>query len=286
MKPTIDFHSHSTCSDGSLDPESLVTRAFQKGVTHFALTDHDTVSGVAQAASVARRYDIKFYSGIELSCVWEGMTVHIVGLGFDLFSDVMVNACESQQKVRIERAEIIGERLHRKYKMSGVLELACEKSGNHAPGRPHFAASMVELGYVSDHSQAFRKYLGSGKPGDVRSLWPDLQTVVRWVVEAGGVAVIAHPRKYKITMSKLRRLVVDFTDAGGRGIEVVTSGQKQGETGLLSDLCRQYELLASQGSDFHHPGANWCELGQNLSIPSGVPLVVDHIRSMTSEPGG
>ncbi|PIE44407.1 MAG: phosphatase [Gammaproteobacteria bacterium] len=280
MSPIIDLHSHSTCSDGVLDPESLVIRAFQKGVSHFALTDHDTMSGIDLAAKTAKQHDIKFYSGIELSCVWAGMTIHILGLGFDTFSEVMTKACDDQKNARANRAEIIDERLRHKCKMTGVLELAREHSGHDVPGRPHFAEAMVELGYVANTSVAFSQYLGSGKLGDVKSLWPDLQTVVEWVTAAGGVAVIAHPRKYKMTTSKLRRLIVDFIAAGGQAIEVVTSGQKQGDTGLLVELCRQYELLASLGSDFHFPGANWCELGRNLPIPAGVDLVCNHIQPM------
>jgi len=161
--------------------------------------------------------------------------------------------------------------------MSNVLTVARQHSGNDEPGRPHFASAMVELGYVKSPSHAFNKYLGNGKLGDVKSLWPSLSTVVQWVLQSGGVAVIAHPRKYRMTMSKLRRLITDFIAVGGQGIEVCTSGQKQGEIGLLADLCGQYSLMASQGSDFHFPGTSWCELGRNLSIPRGVPLVLDHI---------
>jgi predicted metal-dependent phosphoesterase TrpH len=131
---------------------------------------------------------------------------------------------------------------------------------------------------VKDSAQAFKRYLGAGKPGDVRAFWPDLTEVVQWITDAGGIAVLAHPRKYKLTATKLRNLVHDFIRAGGRSIEVSTSGQSSGDLGFLAELCRRQELLASQGSDFHFPGAPWCELGHIMKMPDGLEPVWHYFR--------
>ncbi len=155
-------------------------------------------------------------------------------------------------------------------KEKGCIRAAIEISQGHAPGRPHIALAMVDKGYVSSVSIAFKKYLGSGKVGDVKSLWPSIEEVVKWITDAGGNAVIAHPRKYNMTVTKLRRLIEDFAEAGGEGLEVITSGQKQGEIGLLTDLCLRYGLKGSLGSDFHSPTQTWVNLGAIPKLPQSV----------------
>jgi 3',5'-nucleoside bisphosphate phosphatase len=143
---------------------------------------------------------------------------------------------------------------------------------------------LVEEGVVKDIAQAFKRYLGAGKAGDVKGFWPELPEVVRWITEAGGVAVLAHPRKYKLTATKLRALVADFRQAGGRSIEVSTSGQSSGDLGFLAELCRRENLLASQGSDFHFPGAPWCELGVIMKMPDGLEPVWHHFKQPAGVP--
>lgn len=265
----IDLHCHSTSSDGTLTPVELVSLAHKRGVKHLALTDHDTVSGLSDAIQCGINSGVNIISGVEFSALWDGLNIHILGLNFDYNSEVIKKAVARQEANRFSRALTISERLHKKG-FEGLYEAALEKSRGQAPGRPHVALAMVEKGYVSNVSTAFKKYLGSGKVGDVKSLWPSVNEVVNWITDAGGSAVIAHPRKYKMTVTKLRRLIEDFVEAGGEGLEVITSGQKQGEIGLLADLCVRYGLKGSVGSDFHSPSQTWVNLGAIPKLPKSV----------------
>lgn len=258
-------------------------RAREKGVSHLALTDHDTIAGIGEASEAAKEAGITLIAGTELSCVWKSHTIHIVGLDFDTADDHLRQALERQNNNRWSRARMIAEKLA-KLKIEDLLEKATGKAGGDVPGRPHFARVLVEEGAVKDVAQAFKRYLGSGKAGDVKGFWPELPEVIRWINEAGGIAVLAHPRKYKLTTTKLRSLVGDFRHAGGRGIEVSTSGQSSGDLGFLAELCRRENLLASQGSDFHFPGAPWCELGSIMKMPDGLEPVWHHFKQPAGVP--
>ena len=277
----IDLHCHSTASDGALPPPDLVRRAADKGVTHLALTDHDTVAGLAEARAEAAASGVRLISGTELSCVWKTQTIHIVGLDFDPDNPAFREALARQHENRWGRARMIVERLQ-KTGVTNLLEKATLVSGGDVPGRPHFARVLVNEGKVKDVAQAFKRYLGAGKPGDVKAFWPELAEVVEWITAANGIAVLAHPRKYRMTATRLRSLVHDFMRAGGRSIEVSTSGQSSGDLGFLAELCRRQELLASQGSDFHFPGAPWCELGNIVKMPDGLEPVWHHFREPVS----
>lgn len=276
----IDLHCHSTASDGALSPTDLLARAHERGVTHLALTDHDTLDGLAEASAAAARHGVTLISGIELSCVWQKHTIHIVGLDMDLADARFQERVAEQQANRWKRAAAITEKLLKVVKgcPEDIQERATALAGGDVPGRPHYARVLMEDGLVSDFGAAFKKYLGAGKPGDVKAFWPELPDVVRWIVEAGGIAVVAHPTKYKLTATKLRALVKDFQDAGGQGIEVLTSGQGAGDLGFLSELCRRNGLWASRGSDFHVPGPDWCELGKIPSLPADLVPVWRHFR--------
>lgn len=219
----IDLHCHSTASDGALSPAALVERATGRGVTHLALTDHDTIAGLAEAEAAAQAQGIILIPGVELSCLWKSRTIHIVGLDFDPGQAGFRQALEQQNENRWARARMIADRLG-KLGVDGLLDKASEAAGGDVPGRPHFAQVLTEAGVVRNAAQAFKRYLGNGKPGDVKAFWPELPEVVRWITEAGGVAVLAHPRKYQLTATKLRELTADFRRAGGQAIEVSTSG--------------------------------------------------------------
>lgn len=279
----IDLHCHSTASDGALPPEDLVRRAGEKGVTHLALTDHDTISGLREAGMAARAVGISLVAGTELSCLWKSHTIHIVGLDFDTSDEHLNAALERQNENRWRRARTIAEKLA-KLKIDDMVGKATFKAGGDVPGRPHFARVLVEEGVVKNSAQAFKRYLGTGKAGDVKGFWPSLEEVVQWIVGAGGIAVLAHPRKYKLTATKLRALTGDFRQAGGRAIEVSTSGQSSGDLGFLAELCRRENLLASQGSDFHFPGAPWCELGSIMKMPEGLEPVWHHFKQPVGVP--
>ncbi|MDO6440699.1 PHP domain-containing protein [Marinobacter sp. 2_MG-2023] len=275
----IDLHCHSTASDGALTPTELVVRAADQKVTHLALTDHDTIDGLEEAQAAAEANGVVLVPGIELSCLWRSHTIHIVGLDFDISNTHFLEALKQQNRNRWARAAMIAERLN-KLAIPDLLDRAVAESGGDVPGRPHFAKVMVEAGIVKNAAQAFKRYLGSGKVGDVKAYWPELQEVVQWINSAGGLAVLAHPRKYQLTATKLRDLVADFRRAGGQSIEVSTSGQSSGDLGFLAELCRREKLLASQGSDFHFPGGPWCELGRIMKMPDGLEPVWHHFRQV------
>jgi len=276
-KPCIDLHCHSTASDGALTPMDLVARAREKGVTHLALTDHDTIDGLAAARAAADTAGLALINGIELSCVWRGNTIHIVGLDFDHSDPDFLALLEQQNDNRWQRARLIADKLSR-LKVEDLLGKATQHAGGDVPGRPHFARVLMDEGVVTRMDMAFKRYLGAGKPGDVKACWPELAEVVQWIESAGGISVLAHPRKYKMTATKLRQLTADFMAAGGRGIEVSVSGQSSGDLGFVAELARRQGLLASQGSDFHFPGAAWCELGRIEKMPEGLEPVWHHFR--------
>jgi hypothetical protein len=276
-KPCIDLHCHSTASDGALTPEDLVARASEQGVSHLALTDHDTIAGLAQARARGQELGLSLISGVELSCVWRSHTIHVVGLDFDEADPAFLKALARQNDNRWQRARLIADKLAR-LKVDGLLEKAIALAGGDVPGRPHFAQVLVEAEVVPKTAHAFKRHLGSGKPGDVKACWPELSEVVQWITDAGGIAVLAHPRKYRLTATRLRELTADFRRAGGRAIEVSVSGQSSGDLGFVAELARREQLLASQGSDFHFPGAPWCELGRIMKMPEGLEPVWHHFR--------
>lgn len=280
-KPCIDLHCHSTASDGALTPEDLVARAAEQGVSHLALTDHDTIAGLAQARARGQELGLSLISGVELSCVWRSHTIHVVGLDFDEADPAFLEALAQQNENRWQRARLIADRLAR-LKVDGLLEKATALAGGDVPGRPHFAQVLVNAEVVPKTAHAFKRYLGSGKPGDVKACWPELSEVVQWITDAGGIAVLAHPRKYRLTATRLRELTADFRRAGGRAIEVSVSGQSSGDLVFVAELARREQLLASQGSDFHFPGAPWCELGRIMKMPEGLEPVWHHFRQPVS----
>jgi predicted metal-dependent phosphoesterase TrpH len=273
----IDLHCHSTASDGALSPEALIARAVEQGVSHLALTDHDTIAGLEVARSATSGSGLSLINGVELSCVWRSHTIHVVGLDFDERDPAFLSALERQNENRWQRAHMIADRLSR-LNVDQLLERATKVAGGEVPGRPHFAEVLVEDGVVPKVAHAFKRYLGTGKPGDVKACWPELSEVVQWIVSAGGIAVLAHPRKYRLTATRLRALTADFGRAGGQGIEVSVSGQSSGDLGFVAELARREKLWASQGSDFHFPGAPWCELGRIMKMPEGLEPVWHHFR--------
>lgn len=263
--PVIDLHCHSTASDGSLSPTEVVGRGLEQGVQVLALTDHDTVAGLAEARAASDAAGIVLINGIELSCLWRGQTIHVVGLDFDAEDPELLAAVEGQEGIRHERARTIDERLRHKGLPSVLDEARALAAG--VPGRPHFAQALVDRGVVARADAAFRRYLGNGRVGDIKACWPDLGEVVQWIVRAGGQAVLAHPRKYRLTNTRLKRLIADFVAEGGSSIEVLSSGQSPQDTAYLARLCRESDCSASGGSDFHSPGRHWCELGKLPQLP-------------------
>ncbi|QEA37914.1 PHP domain-containing protein [Pistricoccus aurantiacus] len=250
----VDLHMHSTASDGVLSPGELVALCHRRGLTHMALTDHDTLAGVEEAAQAAAQAGIRLIPATELSCQWRGANIHVVALlprgGIGKLAEGLIR----QAQARVIRAEVIASRLE-KLGLDNALARARVQAGSERPlGRPDFAAALVEAGLVKDRASAFKKFLGSGKPGDVKAHWPFLSEVVEWIGGAGGVAVLAHPLRYGLTRRKRGLLLDAFVDVGGEAAELISGFQN---ADLTRDLARQLEgrgLYGSLGSDFHFPG--------------------------------
>ncbi|MBD9484649.1 PHP domain-containing protein [Pseudomonas sp. PDM14] len=270
----VDLHCHSTASDGVLAPAVVVARAHERGVELLALTDHDTLEGLDEARRTADELGMRLVNGIELSCTWGGATIHVLGYAFAADAPALQAAIADLHQGRWLRAEEISRRLEAKG-MPGALDgaraiqQALGDSGN-APARPHFAEFLVRAGYVRDHAEAFRKWLGSGKLGDVKQHWPTLEQTVGTLRESRAWISLAHPWQYDFTRSKRRRLVADFIAAGGQALEVVNGLQPAEQVGGLAILAREFGLLASVGSDFHAPG-DWSELGMYRPLPEDLP---------------
>lgn len=277
--PLADLHCHSTASDGGLPPAMVVERAADRGVGVLALTDHDTIGGVTQAREAASTAGICLIDGTELSCSWRRQTIHIVALDFEPEDPDFLRALAEQGSVRHARASTIDERLQ-KQGLPSVFESAMALAAG-VPGRPHFAQALVDAGAVPGTQQAFQRYLGTGKPGDVATCWPELEEVVQWIRRAGGIPILAHPRRYGLTNNKLRQLVRCFQEAGGQALEVLSAGHSPQDSGYLARLCVENDLWASGGSDFHWPDRPWSELGRLPELPKGLEPVWRHFRAPT-----
>lgn len=268
-----DLHTHSNASDGSLAPLELIELACAHSVEMLAISDHDTLDGYDSVRSAD--HAIQLIPAIEWSTQWNGRGIHVLGLNVDPDNASLRAAIDAQQAVRAERAGIIAERLERRLGIDVPLSDVRRIANGNNPGRPHFAQYLVDAGVVADRPAAFKKFLGAGKPGDVRHGWASLQTVIDWTRAAGGIAVLAHPRKYRMTATKLRALLDDFSAAGGGGIEVVCGQQSPDATAHLARLARDFGLRASCGSDFHHPDLRWSRPGQFAPLPKDLEAVWD-----------
>lgn len=270
MPGTIDLHSHSTASDGLLSPAELVRRAHAQGVEVLALTDHDTVAGLDEAARAASSLGLRLVPGIELSTQALERSLHVTGLGLDPASPRLAQLIRALDALREARAEKMGRKLAR-CGVSGAYEGARRLAGVALPTRTHFARYLLEQGAVRDMDEAFRRYLGRGKPGYVRAEWPPLAQVVEVIRASGGIAVLAHPHAYGWTGAWTRRIIEAFVAAGGRGLEVVCGNSTRDSILVMGGHARRFGLLASVGSDFHQPG--WVELGRLAPLPTGLEPV-------------
>lgn len=278
MVPPIlnaDLHCHSVVSDGTLTPEALAQRASANGVELWALTDHDEIGGQARAADAARSRGMAYLTGTEISVSFIGKTVHIVGLGFDPLDERLKNGLRSTRGGREQRAHDMAAQLA-KVGIRGAYEGALKYAGNHdLISRTHFARFLVETGVCRDTNEVFRKYLTEGKPGYVEHRWATLKDAVRWITEAGGVAVIAHPARYRFTANEEFALFTEFKAHGGQAVEVVTGSHSAAEYVTYADAAREFGLAASRGSDFHSPDESHTDLGTLPLLPSGLTPVWD-----------
>lgn len=249
----IDLHCHSTASDGALAPAEVVRRAAANGVDLLALTDHDQLDGLEEAREAAHEAGIGFVDGVEISVSWRGATVHVVGLGVDPGHRQLIEGLERVRSGRIERAREMGHQLEQAG-IAGGFEGAMALADNPAMvSRTHFARYLAQRGRVASTKEAFRHYLVPGKPGYVSHRWAQLPDALRWIVDAGGRPVLAHPGRYRLSAGAMVDLLGEFRAAGGAAIEVVTGSHTPDQYALFGSLAMEYQLAASRGSDFHGP---------------------------------
>jgi predicted metal-dependent phosphoesterase TrpH len=260
--PNYDLHCHSTASDGLLAPADLVQRAAGNGVDILALTDHDEICGLAEARTQAVALGMRFVDGVEASISWGGITIHVVGLNIDPQNLQLQQGLQAIRQGRAERARKMAQDLER-VGIPGSLEGAYAYVDNpNLIGRTHFARFLVEKGFVSDVKSAFHHYLVSGKPGYVPHQWATLEDGLSYIRAGGGIPVVAHPGRYKLTRTEMRKFLGEFRDGGGAGIEVVTSSHTPEQFLEYAILAREFGFLASRGSDFHGPGESRVDLGK------------------------
>ncbi len=279
-----DLHCHSIVSDGTLEPEALAARAAANGVDLWALTDHDEVGGQLRARSAAHAQGMAYLTGTEISITFANTTVHIVGLGFDPDDPVLNAGLRATRGGREERARDMAAGLA-KVGIANAFEGALKYVGNpELISRTHFARFLVESGVCADTSEVFRRFLVEDKPGFVPHRWASLADAVRWITQAGGIAVIAHPGRYKLTPTQEDALFNEFKQHGGRALEVVTGSHTPAEYETYADLAVAHDLLASRGSDFHSPDESHIDLGTLPPLPRRLTPVWDALASRVQHP--
>lgn len=267
LRLNADLHAHSRVSDGVLAPAEVVRRAHAHGVQLFALTDHDEVGGLAEAATAASALGLVFVPGVEVSVSWGGETIHVVGLRIDPGCRALCDGLARTRSGRDARAREMAEDLARAG-IAGAYDGALRFVGNPAMvGRTHFARYIVELGVCRDVAEVFQRYLSEGKPGFVAHRWASLADAVDWIRGAGGIAVLAHPGRYRLDETALWALIAAFRDAGGEGIEVVSGSHTREQYRRFAQVAREFGLRASRGSDFHGPDESRVELGSLPPLP-------------------
>ncbi|HEY0720285.1 MAG TPA: PHP domain-containing protein [Gammaproteobacteria bacterium] len=261
-----DLHSHSRASDGTLSPAELVQRAHAAGVQVLALTDHDETSGIAEAQAAASACGLLLVPGVEISVTWGAMTIHVVGLHIDPEAPLLLEGLAQLRNFRDWRAAEIGRRLA-KHGISGAYEGALRYASGRIVSRTHFAQFLAAAGHAENTREVFKHFLRRNKPGHVPGQWATLEQAVGWIRGAGGMAVVAHPARYDLTATRRRKLLGEFVELGGEGIEVVSGSHSRDDCIATAQYAQKFKLLTSVGSDYHGPENPWLELGRLPPLP-------------------
>jgi predicted metal-dependent phosphoesterase TrpH len=274
MSTLIDLHTHTHHSDGVLSPAELVARAAARHVSVLALTDHDTMKGCEAAQEACRAAGIRFIPGTELTAGWRGQEIHVVGLAPRPDDPSLRAYLDDVLARRRARIEAIGAKLRTERTLGGFDPAGAVLAGTAVPTRMHVARALVELGHARSTQDAFDRYLARRTPGYVPQEWPALEAAVSAIASAGGMAVLAHPHRYKLSNGALRELCGLFREVGGDGMEVSIAGQSPNDLSRLARLARATGLAGSVASDFHEPGMPWRPVGRSDKLPEGVePLL-------------
>jgi predicted metal-dependent phosphoesterase TrpH len=269
-----DLHCHSNVSDGLLSPAEVARRAADRGLELWSLTDHDEVAGLAEARAVAEERGLRFLDGSEISVSWrDDASFHVVGLGIDPAYPALVAGLKGIRDGRDGRAHRIAAELE-KAGIRGAYEGAARYAEKASIiSRAHFARFLVERKISPDVKSVFDHYLAKGKPGYVPHEWASVEDALRWIGNAGGVAVLAHPLRYRVSRDDLRVFLGEFKDCGGQGIEVACGAHSPEEVKECARLARHFGLKASVASDFHGPGESYADLGMTPPLPDDlVPI--------------
>jgi hypothetical protein len=273
-----DLHNHSYYSDGVLSPSDVVTLANETGCDLFALTDHDTTDGLVEAIEAADKLPVSLITGVEISAFWRNMTIHIVGLDIDLECDELQAGLRHNQALRSERAEKIALGLRR----AGIIDAMNKTqalSKTTMLTRTHFAQMLIQEGYCKDMKSVFRRFLVGKKPGGVRVQWKEFDEVISWIHSAGGRAVLAHPFRYRMTNTKIKKMLLDFKEAGGDAIEVITATSTTDEINWSAQWASEYNLLSSCGSDYHGWPNQRIQMGRLANLPNIDNAIWNHFKA-------
>jgi len=260
MSLKVDLHCHTQESDGSLSCRALLDRAAVQGVDILAITDHDTTAAHKIAPAIAEELSIQLIPAVEISCAFENQELHIVGLNIDIGNEPLQQLLSENRQSRNIRAEKILEKL-RKSGLDNFSEELKQLVTGEVICRSHMAQLLCNEGIVKDFQKAFKSYLGKKKKAWVPVQWQDMSVVIERIKCAGGEAVLAHPSKYKLSPNRLGLIIDEFVKAGGSAIEIAYPGLNPSDRARLIRQIEKHQLLVSQGSDFHHPGTSWTELG-------------------------
>ncbi len=274
----VDFHTHSHWSDGVLSPAALVERAQGRRVGTLALTDHDTIAGLAEARTACDAAGIRFVPGVELSAGWRGQTIHVVGLQIDEHHLGLREHLEAVRNRRRARLVEIGERLEKRGRLPGRELAATAAAESPSPTRLHLARLLVQRGFARDTQDAFDRWLNRDKAGHVPAQWPEFDVVMAVLRDSGALAVLAHPHRYRLSAGQLRELISLFARSGGVALEASMAGMSPNDADRIASLCRKFELHASMGSDFHDPAVPWNPLGRWLKLAAGLEPVTQLLR--------
>lgn len=265
-----DLHTHSTASDGSDTPAMLVSRAARASLRAVALTDHDTIAGLDEASAAAEIAGVEFVSGVELSVRTSTGNMHILGYLMDMRNEKFRSTLEKVQFARAERTPRLLGRLKELGLPISRQELL-KVSGGGQVGRPHFARIMVEKGYVKNVSQAFLRYLKRGAPAYVPKSILTPSQAIESIHAAGGLAVLAHPFSLMCsTINELRSHLRDLCDRGLDGMECYYSEHSHAYTSQCLELCREFKIVPTGGSDYHGKAKPYIKIGRgrgDLVIP-------------------
>lgn len=274
MLEKYDLHCHSNASDGMLTPTDVVQRAHQQGVTVLALTDHDTVAGIPEAKCAANKIGLKLINGIEISANFLNQCLHIIGLNIDPEHPPLLENLLKQQNVRADRAKRISEKLEKKH-ILGTYEAIKKHVGPSEITRLHFADFLLTNHHVKTQQEAFDRYLGKGKSAYVPTHWVELEQAIEWINSAGGIAIVAHPLRYKLGVKWMNNMLTAFKAMGGIGIEIINARGTDDEIRLSCHFAETHDLYGSVGSDFHNPENDWLELGLLRQLPGKIKPVWD-----------